>query len=163
MSKLRASHSTDWREERRLRAWDLYQHGWKQAQIAEKLGVSRGAVSQWLKRVRDNGNVEVLRRHPVPGQRARLTDEQFAQLPILLGRGAAAFGFEGDKWTTRRVANVINRIFGIAYHPGHVSRILQKHCPGWREIWKRQEVMEASNEHTRQSNQAGTHDPGIGR
>jgi transposase len=142
VSKRRPNHSTDWREARRLSAWDLYQHGCKQPQFAKKLGVSRGAVSQWLKRARDNGNVEVLRRRPAPGQRARLTDEQFAQLPILLGRGAAAFGFEGDKWTTRRVANVINRMFGISYHPGHVSRILQKHCPGWREMRKRHDVSE---------------------
>jgi len=36
MSKIQAGRPTDWREERRLRAWDLYQHGWKQIQIAER-------------------------------------------------------------------------------------------------------------------------------
>ena len=28
----------DWREGRRLRAWELYQKGWKQTQIAEAFG-----------------------------------------------------------------------------------------------------------------------------
>jgi transposase len=134
ISTHRANQSTDWREERRLQAWELYQQGWKQIRIAEVLGVSRGAVSQWLKQVRDSGSVEVLRRHPAPGQRPRLTDEQFTQLPTLISRGAAAFGFEDDKWTTRRVASAIHQTFGVAYHPGHVTRILQKYCPGWRQM-----------------------------
>jgi predicted transcriptional regulator len=38
---------TDWREGRRLRAWELQQQGWKQKDIAAALGVTPGAVSQW--------------------------------------------------------------------------------------------------------------------
>jgi predicted transcriptional regulator len=36
----------DWKEGRRLRAWELSQQGWKQREIAEALGVSKAAVSQ---------------------------------------------------------------------------------------------------------------------
>lgn len=35
-------------------------------------------------------------------------------------------------WTTRRVASLLKQVFGVSYHPGHVSRLLQKHHPGWR-------------------------------
>jgi predicted transcriptional regulator len=42
----------DWKEGRRRRAWELSEQGWKQKDIAEALGVSKGAVSQWLKRAR---------------------------------------------------------------------------------------------------------------
>ena len=45
----------DWREGRRLRAWDLYQQGWTQRAIAAALGVSEGAVSQWLTRAVQGG------------------------------------------------------------------------------------------------------------
>jgi Homeodomain-like domain len=38
----------DWREGRRLRAWQLYEQGWKQKDIAVALGVTEGAVSQWM-------------------------------------------------------------------------------------------------------------------
>jgi transcriptional regulator with XRE-family HTH domain len=41
--------ASDWREGRRLRAFELKQQGWTQQQIAEALGVSKGAVSQWMK------------------------------------------------------------------------------------------------------------------
>ena len=39
-----------WREARRFRAFELKQDGWKQIDIAEALGVSEGAVSQWMKK-----------------------------------------------------------------------------------------------------------------
>ena len=40
----------DWREGRRVRAYELKEQGWSQRAIAAALGVSEGAVSQWLKR-----------------------------------------------------------------------------------------------------------------
>jgi predicted transcriptional regulator len=42
----------DWREARRYRAWALHRRGWTQRTIATALGVTPGAVSQWLKRAR---------------------------------------------------------------------------------------------------------------
>jgi predicted XRE-type DNA-binding protein len=37
-----------WKEARRIQAWHLKQQGWPQRQMAEALGVSEGAVSQWM-------------------------------------------------------------------------------------------------------------------
>jgi transposase len=53
-----APKRADWREERRKRAWALKHEGWPQKDIATALGVSEGAVSQWLKRAREGGGVE---------------------------------------------------------------------------------------------------------
>lgn len=114
----------DYREYRRLRAWELKQQGWKQKAIAEALGVTEGAVSQWLKRGR-GGGVAALRRRVAAGPTLRLSAEQRARLPELLERGAEAFGFEGDVWTTKRIATVIRREFGVRYHPAHVSRLVR--------------------------------------
>jgi predicted transcriptional regulator len=55
MRKTLSSRATDWREGRRLRAFELKEEGWSQKQIAQALGVSKGAVSQWMKRARDGG------------------------------------------------------------------------------------------------------------
>src|SRR5438067_5522590 len=115
----------DWREGRRLRAWELKQQGWSQRQIAAALGVSEGAVSQWLRRVREGG-VEALRRRPRPGPKPKLTPAQRAELLRLLAQGAQAHGFIGEVWTTTRVATVIRRHFGVQYHPAHVSRLLRQ-------------------------------------
>ena len=116
--------ATDWREGRRLRAFELKQEGWSQQRIAEALGVSKGAVSQWMKRGREGG-VEALKRQPAPGASPRLSEEQRAEVPELLERGASAHGFRGEAWTCARVAEVIRREFGVSYHPAHVSRLLK--------------------------------------
>ena len=63
MEKTLSSQATDWHEGRRLRAYELKQQGWKQTQIADALGVTEGAVSQWMKRAREEG-VEGLRHKP---------------------------------------------------------------------------------------------------
>lgn len=120
------THTTrlDGLEGRRRRAWELKQQGWKQQDIAAALGVTPGAVSQWLRRAREGG-VEALRRHPAKGPTPKLTAEQLAQLPNLLAPGAEAYGYRGQVWTTKRVAEVIWRTCGVSYHPAHVSRLLR--------------------------------------
>lgn len=143
MSKSPDFQSVDWRENRRLRAWALHQQGWSQSQIAVELAVSQGAVSRWLKQGH-SGGVEALRRQPAPGKQTQLTNDQLAQLPEIIGRGAEAFGFVGNHWTTKRVAAAIQQAFGVAYHPGHVSRLLQKHYPAWQQYRKKTPHQEAS-------------------
>jgi transposase len=114
----------DWREGRRLRAWALYQQNWKQKDIATALGVSEGAVSQWIKKAREGG-ADALRHQPPPGPQPKLTGEQRAQLPDLLAKGAEHYGFGGEVWTTARVAVLIKEQFGVRYHPAHCSRLLR--------------------------------------
>jgi len=124
-----APQKADWREERRKRAWLLKEQGWLQKEIAVALGVSEGAVSQWLKRGREGGGVEALGSHPGPGGVARLSAEQRTQIPALLERGAPAYGFRGDVWTANRVAEVIAQTFGVRYSRDHVSALLRR--LGW--------------------------------
>ena len=131
-----APKKADWREERRKRAWQLKHEGWPQKDIAAALGVSEGAVSQWMKRAREGGGTEALSQRPSPGARPRLRADQRAQVPGLLVRGAEAHGFRGDVWTATRVAEVIWRHFGVRYHPDHVSRLL-RHLG-----WSRQQPLE---------------------
>jgi len=120
---------SDWREGRRMRAWELHTQGWNQSKIAQALGVTQGAVSQWLKAARVGGGKEALRHRPSPGSTSKLTAQQGEQLPQLLKKGAEYFGFVGDVWTGRRVAQVIENHFGVQYHPEYVPRLLQR--VGW--------------------------------
>jgi transposase len=124
MEKTLSSQAKDWREGRRFRALELKEQGWKQTHIAQALGVSEGAVSQWMKRAREKG-VQALRHKPPPGAPPRLSEDERARLPELLAQGAQAHGFRGDVWTCERVAIVIRKEFGVSYHPAHVSRLLK--------------------------------------
>lgn len=118
----------DWLEGRRLRAWELSQQGWRPGRIAEALGVSKAAVSQWLRRAR-RGGAEALRARPHRGAAARLTPPQRSLIPEFLAHGAEACGFRGEVWTCARVATLIAREFGVRYHKAHVSRLLKQ--LGW--------------------------------
>ena len=124
MLKQHTQEPVDWREGRRLRAWELHQQGWQQKAIAAALGVTPGAVSQWVKRG-NAGGIAGLRRRTAPGSAPRLTAAQREQLRAALAKGAPAFGFVGDVWTTRRIAALIKELSGVSYHPAHVSRIVR--------------------------------------
>src|ERR1700733_5443048 len=102
----------DWKEWRRFRAWELKQQGWSQHDIAVALGVTSGAVSQWIHTV-EAGGAEALRSHTSPGHPAKLTLCQRSQIPDFLWHGAEAYGFRGEVWTCPRVAQVIEWEFGV--------------------------------------------------
>lgn len=128
ISEPRADHDSQWLEFRRLRAVALKRAGWRQRRIAEALGVTEGAVSQWLTTAEEQGE-EALRARGRPGAPRRLCTEQLQRLPDLLHHGPEAYGFLGEVWTCARVAEVIRREFGVCYHHSHVSRLLKQ--LGW--------------------------------
>ena len=122
---MKTKHAADWQARRRWRALELQRAGWSQDEIAEALGVSKGAVSRWMKAVERAGQ-EALQARPRSGAPPRLTAEQLGLVPELLSHGTEAWGFRGAVWTCARVAQVIREEFGVSYHKAHVSRLLKQ-------------------------------------
>lgn len=114
-----------WLEPRRRRAIELLHRHWKQSEVAEALGVSKGAVSQWVQVYRRRG-LRGLQSIPRAGAPRRLTPGQRDQIPELLWHGAEAHGFRGNLWTCRRIAVVIEREFGVRYHRHHVAKLMRE-------------------------------------
>src|SRR4051794_38732906 len=110
-------------EERRLRAADLFRRGVIPAVIARQLGVSHQVVSEWRKAWRQGGRA-ALRSVGRVGRPAKLSTAQLAKIERALAKGAEANGYVTDLWTLPRVAEVIERRTGVAYHPGYVWYIL---------------------------------------
>ena len=54
---------------------------------------------------------------------------QVERLKRALTDGAMHHGFGTDLWTLPRIAQVIEKLFGVRYHPGHVWRVM--HRLGW--------------------------------
>ena len=144
MDEKKKQQPENWREVRRRRAWELSQKGWQQKDIAEALGVTEGAVSQWLKKARLEG-VETLCHRKGGGPKPRLSAKQIEQLPQLLSRGAEAYGFRGEVWTRARVATVIKQEFAVQFSLSHVGRLLQQIG------WTRQKPIERATQRDEQA------------
>jgi transposase len=119
------------REERRLEAGRLLQAGQlSYADIARRLGVSRMAVSQWARQLRQHqGDMASLHTHAIPGRPARLRPEQWQRVLAVLQEGALKAGFDTDRWTLRRIRAVILVAFGVHYHAHYLARRLK--ALGW--------------------------------
>jgi len=107
------------------RCIELHVAGRSQKQIVEALGVSQSTVSRWLKSWREQGQAS-LAWPKMGGSKGRMTPEQDAELAMLLSQGAVAHGFEGEFWTHRRVAALIERHFGVSYKDRNIAKVLKR-------------------------------------
>jgi transposase len=112
-------------EKRRLAAADELLGGLTQSKVASKYGVSRTTASRWARALTNNG-VEGLRKRRATGRPSRLRPDQLAQLREMYNEGAIASGFESDRWTTSKLARVIELKFAVHYDQDHVGRLLHK-------------------------------------
>jgi len=96
--------------------------------VARMVGASPSSVQRWKEAI-DKGGMEALKAKPHPGRAARLSDRQKERLKAILLAGPGAAGYPTDLWTCPRVAQVIERRFGVRYDPSHVWRILRS--LGW--------------------------------
>ncbi|WP_141594699.1 MULTISPECIES: winged helix-turn-helix domain-containing protein [unclassified Myxococcus] len=117
--------SAEQQQERRLEAARLLRRGVPQVRVAREFGVSEAAVSKWAARLR-SGGLRALRARRHPGRRSRLTPTQWQQVASTLRAGALVAGFPTERWTLRRVANVIQRRYGVRYHPNYLGGPLRR-------------------------------------
>jgi len=120
-------------EERRMRAAELFEKGVIPAEVARQVGVSHQIVSDWRAAWRRSGR-DGLRGAGRAGRLPRLGREQLELVEVELAKGAAANGYANDVWTLKRVAEVIQRVTGVSYHPAHVWYILRR---GLKWSWQR--------------------------
>ena len=108
-----------------MHAGALFAAGRSQAEVARTLGVARQNVSRWHARWRQGG-LEALRSAGPTGYAPRLSDQQLAAIDQALRQGARTHGFPTDHWTLGRITSVIERLTGVAYHPGHTWKLLRR-------------------------------------
>jgi transposase len=128
------SLNRDEMEKRRLEAVKDLQGGLTQSSVARKFFVSRTTASRWNRALQQKG-VDALRKRRATGRPSRLSREQLQLIPDLFAQGAIVHGFPNNRWTTARLAAVIEARFGVHYDHDHVGRMMQK--LGLREPRKR--------------------------
>ncbi len=116
-----------------MRAAELFEQGLTPAEIARRLGVCHQIVSDWRAAWRRSGQAG-LRGAGRAGRLPKVSRDQLDQVEAELAKGAEANGYANDMWTLQRVAEVIERVTGVHYHPARVWYILRDGL-GWS--WQR--------------------------
>jgi transposase len=110
-------------EARRRRAADLLADGKTLAEVARTVKASPSSVHRW-KQAMVQGGTAALAARPHPGAKPKLMASQKRRLVTMLLRGPRAAGYRTELWTCARVAEVVQRRFGVTYHPDHLGRML---------------------------------------
>ena len=116
-------------EERRLEGARLLEEGkLSQTEIAQELGVDKSTVSQWRSSLESTG-VEGPKARVSGGRPPRLDGEGRQRLLEELRKGALAHGYEEDRWTLPRIAEVLKKELGVSYDLEHLSVVMRR--LGW--------------------------------
>jgi transposase len=93
-------------------------------EIARLLAAPRSRVSLWLQQYETHGWQALLEGHR-SGRPKELDAAQLSRLDDLIDSGPVAYGFSSGVWTSPMIARVIAEEFGVAYHAGHVRKLLK--------------------------------------
>ena len=119
----RLKGSADLLEDRRKRALALLDSGCSLNEVGRRIGCNASSVMRW-RNTRRRGGAKALRVRYSPGRPLKLDQVQRKGLVDLLLQGPMAHGYRTHLWTTARIAELIQREFGVQYHRDHIGRLM---------------------------------------
>lgn len=124
----RLKGSADLLEDRRRRALALLDAGHSLNEVGRQIRCNPSSVMRW-RDARRRGGDRALEVRFSPGRPLKLDAAQRKRLVRLLLKGPMAQGYRTNLWTTARIAELVEREFGVRYHPDHIGRLM--HSLGW--------------------------------
>lgn len=107
----------------RIQAVLLNNDGRTSGEISSILKSSRSQVSLWLKNYASQG-FDGLLEGERSGRPSSLSELDKILLYDIVESGPVAYGLLSGVWNSKMIAGVIKEEFGVAYHHGHVRKIL---------------------------------------
>lgn len=123
-------------EKRRLKAIEKLRDGIPLNEIARQIGCSPSSVVRWRDAWRAHGRSGI-KPKPVPGRPSRLKAGQKKRLTTMLLRGAIQNGYQTELWTTARIAELIEKQWGVKYHRDHICRLMASLCWSYQKPERR--------------------------
>lgn len=114
-----------YRVAKRLHAVLLNSEGHSSGELAVILQAPRSKVSEWLSNYETHG-VDGLLEGFRSGRPPLLTAAQIVELSDIVESGPVAYGLDSGIWTSPMITRVIEEEFGVAFHPGHVRKLLHQ-------------------------------------
>lgn len=109
---------------RRL-AVNRLEQGYGTHAVADFLGVTARSVQRW-RRARERLGERALAKRPHPGRPPKLSDGQTSIVLSWLDQSPCHFGFPTQRWTARRVAELIEHELGITMNRRYLSDWLRR-------------------------------------
>ncbi len=117
------------RERVRMAAADLIEAGASDREVAKRFRVTRMSANRWRRALAAGGRAALASKGPGGGP-SKLSPAQVRELAAVLEAGPAAWGWDEDQcWTLARIAEVVQRRFGVAYTLAGLDLLL--HRIGW--------------------------------
>ena len=120
---MRTKGSAEELERRRRLAVDRLREGYTQPEVADFLKVNVRTVRKWWRLYRKQGD-HGLDAKAHPGRPRKLARRQEGSVLKWLRKSPKSFGFATDLWTAPRLTQVIQRKFGIPFHPRYLNQWL---------------------------------------
>lgn len=120
---MRSHGSAEELQRRRLLAVRRVREGKTHAQVAQFLGVHVRSVDRWMASYRQQG-LKGLKAQPHPGRPPKLTPQRAGLVLHWLRKSPMSFGFATELWSAPRVAQVIERKWGVRFHPRYLNEWL---------------------------------------
>ena len=112
-------------ELKRLQGGEMILNGYDTDEIADIVGVSLSAVRKWRKKLEAHDqDITCLCRKQGSGTTSLLTDAQKEQLKQIILGGAIAAGSPTERWTSKTIAEVIQKTFDREMAPRTVRDLL---------------------------------------
>lgn len=140
---MRPKGSPEELERRRRRAMILLEEDLSLNEIARRIGCNASSVKRWRDALQQGGD-EALQPKPTPGRPPRLTGKQKERLVRYLLQGAPSHGYRTDLWTTQRIADLVEKKFGVKYHRDHIGRLM--HSLSWSHQKPERRAIECDEE-----------------
>ncbi len=122
---MRPRGSAELLSDRRRRALNLLREKLSLNEVARRIGCAASSVMRWRNAWRRRG-ADALKVRFSPGRPRRLTPGQERRLVRVLLGGAVAHGYRTELWTTKRVAEVIQRTFHVPCHYNTAGQLLHR-------------------------------------
>jgi transposase len=122
---MRLKGSADFLSDRRRRALRLLSEALSLSEVARRIGCAVSSVMRWRNAWRRRGE-DALRVRVSPGRPRQLTAVKERRLVRILLQGAIANGYRTDLWTTQRIAEIVEKRFGVRYHRSHIARLMHR-------------------------------------
>jgi transposase len=101
----------------------LVHRGFRETDAADIIGVGRRTLQDWICRYRGNG-IAGLDKGPYPGGKAKLSDEQKAELAEIIAAGPEAAGYDTGVWIAPIIVELVRKRYGVSYSSSQIARIL---------------------------------------